>query len=356
MNPEYIDILKDIISIYSPSRNERDVADYLENRLHNLGCKPIRIGNNILCSPDNYDVQKPTVMLNSHIDTVKINDSWTKKPCNPEIEDGRIYGLGSNDAGASVVSLINVYADYRQFYNNFNLILALSCEEEVGGEGGIRLLLEELKKLNYNIDMAIVGEPTSMKPAIAERGLVVLDCECYGESGHAARNEGVNALYKAIDVITKLRNFKFKKESEILGQVKLTVTMIEAGSQHNVIPALCRFVVDIRNTDAYSNEDVVDILQNEFKDCIISPRSTRVRASVLNRKHPLSIAANNVFGKGFVSPTTSDCSLMYDIPALKIGPGESSRSHKADEFIYINEMSDAVGKYTNLLKELNNII
>lgn len=351
-----IDILKDIISIYSPSRNEADVSDYLENLLRELNCNPVRIGNNILCEPQKYDSQLPTVMLNSHIDTVNQTAGWTKNPCNPLVENGRLYGLGANDAGAAVVSLISVYANYRQSFRNFNLILALSCEEEVGGEGGMRLLLDKIKDKGYDVDMAIVGEPTSMKPAIAERGLVVLDCECTGISGHAARNEGVNAIYKAIEVITKLKEFRFEKESEILGLVKLTITIIEAGTQHNVIPALCKFVVDIRNTDAYSNEEIVRILQDEFKQCKITPRSTRVRASVLNKMHPLSIAAESVFGDGFISPTTSDCSLLKGLPALKIGPGNSSRSHKADEFVYVNEITDGIEGYLKLLKELDRIL
>lgn len=236
------------------------------------------------------------------------------------------------------------------------MILGISCEEEVGGENGVRLLLPEIKKLGINVDMAIVGEPTSMRPAIAERGLVVLDCEAKGIAGHAARNEGVNAIYNAIDAISRLTSFNFPVESNVLGPIKLSVTMIEAGTQHNVIPASCKFVVDVRTTDAYSNIETVQILKKLLSDCEVKERSTRVQASVLSDNNPLALASKQVFGDGFVSPTTSDMSLMHNIPSLKLGPGESSRSHKSDEFIYINEIETAVPKYVELLEVLDKIL
>lgn len=350
------EILKGMISRYSPSRNEDEVADYLETVLNKFECHPIRFGNNLLCVPKHYNPKLPTLLLNSHIDTVKKVNGWTKSPCEPIEEDGRIYGLGSNDAGASVVSLIDLYINHSFNYHNFNTILGLSCEEEVGGENGIRKLLPEIKKAGINIDMALIGEPTSMQPAIAERGLLVLDCEAKGISGHAARNEGENAIYKAIDQITKLLNYRFPKESEVLGPIKVSVTMIEAGTQHNVIPESCKFVVDVRTTDAYSNAETLTLLKNVLNNCEVKERSTRVHASVLNQNNPLARASSEVFGEGFVSPTTSDMSLMHGIPCLKLGPGESSRSHKADEFIFIKEIEEAIPKYVKLLSTLNNIL
>lgn len=351
-----VEILKNIIRLYSPSRNEGEVADYIESVLDDSECLTKRFGNNILCYFNSYTTTRPTLLLNSHIDTVRPSEGWTVDPCFPFEKDGQLFGLGANDAGASVVSLIDLFVNHGSRFNNFNIILGLSCEEEVGGENGIRLLIPEITKLGMSIDMAIVGEPTSMRPAIAERGLVVLDCVAKGIAGHAARNEGINAIYNAIDAINRLKSFKFPLESNILGPIKLSVTMIEAGSQHNVIPASCKFVVDVRTTDAYSNIETVHILKKLLSDCEVKERSTRVQASVLNSTNPLALASKQLFGDGFVSPTTSDMSLMHNIPSLKLGPGESSRSHKADEFIYISEIKTAVPKYVELLEVLDKIL
>ncbi len=356
MNITPIEILKGLISRYSPSRNEGDAADYLESILSRTRCTVNRFGNNLFCFFPDYINTRPTLFLNSHIDTVKPADGWTIDPCTPTVMDGKLFGLGSNDAGASVVSIIDLFLNYSRNFVNFNTVLGLSCEEEVGGEKGIRLLLPEINSHGFKIDMALVGEPTSMRPAIAERGLVVLDCESKGVAGHAARNEGVNAIYNAIDAINRLRTFCFPKVSDVLGPIKISVTMIESGTQHNVIPASCKFVADVRTTDAYSNIQTVNILRNLLNDCIVTERSTRVQASVLDGNEPLYKASEAVFGAGFVSPTTSDMSLMYNIPSLKLGPGDSARSHKADEYVFISEIENAISEYVKLLTALDKIL
>ncbi len=347
-------LLCSMIGIPSLSRDEKAVADMIEQFLagENAG-RIYRFANNIAAIPENYDPAKPTLLLNSHIDTVKPAPSYTIDPFVPLRTEGKIMGLGSNDAGASVVSLITAFLALRNETLPFNIILALSAEEEVGGENGMRLLLPSLKEKGIKIDMAIVGEPTGMQPAVAERGLVVLDCVTHGVTGHAARNEGVNALYLAIEDISRLREFSFPKESAVLGKIKVSVTQISAGRQHNVVPDECRWVVDVRTTDAYSNEETAAMLAGAMSGKTEAhPRSTRVRASVISEDHPLVIAAKSMGLEPFVSPTTSDMSLMWDFPSLKIGPGESSRSHSADEFIFESEITEAIDTYINLIKKL----
>ena len=345
-----VGLLAELIATPSVSRDEAGTADLLFSYLESHGARPQRLHNNVWAVADGYDPARPTLLLNSHHDTVRPAPAYTRDPFTPTIEDGRIYGLGSNDAGASLVALTEIFLLFRNDSSlPFNLILALSAEEECSGERGVRALLPELAK-SYRIDMAIVGEPTSMQAATAERGLVVLDCTARGRSGHAARNEGVNALYAAMDDIAVLRGFRFGRESEVLGPIGIAVTQIEAGTQHNVVPDTCRFVVDIRTTDAYTNEQTVEILQSAIRSEAV-PRSTRIRASVIAESHPLVRAAVSAGCRTFVSPTTSDRTLM-PFPALKIGPGESARSHTADEFVCIDEIADGIETYTKIVKNL----
>ena len=343
-------LLAELIATPSLSRDEAGTADLLYGYLAEHGARPQRLHNNVWAVAEGYDPARPTLLLNSHHDTVRPAAGYTRDPFTPSVENGRIYGLGSNDAGASLVCLTEIFLLFCDNSNlPFNLILALSAEEECSGERGIRALLPELAK-SYRIDMAVVGEPTSMQAATAERGLVVLDCTARGRSGHAARNEGVNALYAALDDISVLRGFRFERESAALGPIGVAVTQIEAGTQHNVVPDTCRFVVDIRTTDAYTNEQTVEILQSAIRSDAV-PRSTRIRASVIAESHPLVRSAVAAGCRTFVSPTASDRTLM-PFPALKIGPGESSRSHTADEFVGVEEIAQGLATYDKILKNL----
>lgn len=294
-------------------------------------------------------------MLNSHHDTVRPAASYTRDPFDPVITpDGCLYGLGSNDAGASVVSLARVFLDLHDRQLPFNLLLALTAEEEVGGENGMRAFLPMLAGEGIAINAATVGEPTGMQPAVAERGLLVLDAVTRGVAGHAARGEGINAIYRAMTDIDRLRSFSPPIVSATLGPIGVNVTQINAGHAHNAIPDECRWVADIRTTDAYTNEQTASMLQALVSPhTTLTPRSTRVRASVIPTAHPLVQGAVRLGGTPFVSPTTSDMSLMYDFPSLKIGPGESSRSHAADEYILLSEIDNAVESYTNLLTTLS---
>lgn len=347
-----IELLKSMIAIPSPSRGEEGTAILIFDRLKESGASPRRFRNNVWAVSEGFNPSRPTLMLNSHHDTVKPAASYTRDPYAPTIEGDRLYGLGSNDAGASAVALIETFLTLRAAPLPFNLLLALTAEEEVGGENGMRAFLPRLAEEGVGIDCAIVGEPTGMQAAVAERGLVVLDCLTPGITGHAARGEGVNAIYRAIADIEALRAFRFPRESAILGPVGLNVTQINAGWQHNAIPDECRWVVDIRTTDAYTNEETVDLLRAAVGHSTLTPRSTRVRASVISESHPLVQSALALGRKTFVSPTTSDMSLMYDFPSLKIGPGESSRSHSADEFVLMSEIREAIATYRRLIEGL----
>lgn len=348
---EALQLLKQLIATPSVSREETATADLLFAWLQSRGASPERIHNCVWAFANDYNPELPTLMLNSHHDTVKPAPSWTRQPFTPTIEGDRLYGLGANDAGASVVSLATAFVSFLNRPLPFNLLLALTAEEEVMGEHGMRAFLPEMQRLGITIDMAIVGEPTSLQPAVAERGLIVLDCIAHGKSGHAARNEGVNALYIAVDDINLLRNYTFERQSPTLGPIKISVTQIEAGRQHNVVPDECRFVVDVRTTDAYTNEQTAEILNSLIKSDA-KPRSTRVRASVIADNHPLVEAAKSLGLKPFISPTTSDMALML-FPSLKIGPGESARSHSADEYITLPEIADGINLYTKLITKLN---
>lgn len=342
-----IELLKQLIATPSHTRDEGATADLLASFLEREGVTVERIHNNLIARSEHFDPTRDTLLLNSHHDTVRPAASYTRDPYAPTIDDGRLYGLGANDAGASLVALVELFLTLRTAPLPFNLMLLLSAEEECGGEKGIRAVMP---LYGEQITMAIVGEPTSMQAAVAERGLVVLDCVAKGISGHAARGEGVNALYIALDDIARLRDFRFERESEVLGPIHLTTTIISAGTQHNVVPDECRFVVDIRTTDAYTNEETVEVLRKALQS-ELTPRSTRIRASVIAEEHPLVQAALKAGAATFVSPTTSDRTLM-PFPALKIGPGDSSRSHTADEFVLLREIEQGLQTYLTIIDNL----
>ena len=337
-----VELLKRLISIPSVSRDETAAADVFEQQVSAWGLPARRIGNNILIQEE-LNPHQPTLLLCAHIDTVKPVSTWTRDPFTPLVEDGRLYGLGANDCGGGVVSLLAVYRLLRGLSLKYNLVYLASCEEEVSGEGGFRLALPELPP----IDVAIVGEPTGMQPAIAEKGLMVIDGTAYGKSGHAARNEGVNAIYEALDDLVWLRDYRFKKESPLLGPTKMTVTVLNSGTQHNVIPDECHFVIDVRTNEYYQNEFLFAFLQKHVKS-ELKARSFRLSSSHIPMEHPLVQRCVEMGMTPFGSPTLSDQALMPFL-SLKLGPGESSRSHTADEFICLSEIENAIQTYVQLL-------
>lgn len=343
---EALTLLNSLISIPSISREEDKAADFLQTYIEESGIMTGRSGNNIWCISPMFDLEKPTILLNSHIDTVKPVNGWRKHPFTAKIENGKLYGLGSNDAGASLVSLFQVYRHLSATEQAYNLIYLTSCEEEVSGKNGIESVIPQLPP----IALGIVGEPTEMHPAIAEKGLMVLDIFARGKAGHAARNEGENAIYKAMDDIQWFRTHRFPKESALLGPVKMSVTQINAGTQHNVIPDLCNFVVDIRSNECYSNEElyqeICSQIQSEAK-----ARSFRLNSSHIETEHPFVKRAMELGRIPFGSPTLSDQALMK-FPSVKIGPGKSSRSHTADEYIMISEIEEAINLYIQILDKL----
>ena len=344
---ESIGLLKKLIATPSFSREESQTAQIIELFLKQHGIRTYCKLNNIWAYNKHYDASKPTILLNSHHDTVKPNSGYTRDPFSPDIEDGKLFGLGSNDAGGCLVSLI---ATFLYFYDKenlkYNFCLAATAEEEISGNNGLELVIPDLGPLEF----AIVGEPTLMNLAIAERGLMVLDCTSHGKAGHAAREEGENAIYKALKDIEWFRNYKFPKVSEVFGPLKMSVTIINAGSQHNVVPAKCEFTVDVRVTDAYRNEEVLDIIR-ENVECDVKPRSIRLKPSSIDKQHPI-VQAGLALGRiTYGSPTTSDQALL-DIPSLKLGPGESGRSHMADEFIYVNEIKEGTDLYIQILSKI----
>ncbi|WP_101688804.1 M20 family metallo-hydrolase [Dysgonomonas massiliensis] len=341
-----VDLLKAMIQIPSFSREEDAVATMLESYIRKNGHSPHRKGNNVwILSPDFSD-SKPTIILNSHIDTVKPVSAWTRNPFEAIEEDGKLYGLGSNDAGASLVSLLHAFFLLTEKPQHYNLVFLASCEEEVSGKGGVEFALPELPKPAFGI----VGEPTGMHPAIAEKGLMVLDCIAHGKSGHAARNEGENAIYKAMRDIEWFRTFQFPKESKTLGPIKMSVTMINSGTQHNVVPDRCEFVVDIRSTDTYSNQELFEIIDNHTES-EIKARSFRLNSSGISLDNPFVQRAITIGKEPYGSPTLSDQALM-NFPTVKIGPGESARSHTADEYIELDEIREAIELYYKLLDNL----
>ena len=338
-----VELLKKLIATPSVSRNEKDAADIMEQTIRSYGFEPQREANNIWIIDPHYDESRPTLLLNAHIDTVKPVASWTRDPFSPDVEDGVLYGLGSNDCGGGLCSLLQIFRMLIQKPQHYNLIYLASAEEEVSGKDGITRALPLLP----HIDLAIVGEPTGMNPAVAEKGLMVLDVIAHGKSGHAARNEGVNAIYEALDDMRWIRDYKFEKVSEFLGPTKMTLTVVNAGTQHNVIPDKCTMLVDIRTNEFYDNEEVFEFIRQHLKS-EVKAHSFRLKSSRIDPKHPLIKKCVAMGMKPFGSPTLSDQALMH-FPSFKLGPGESSRSHSANEFIRISEIRDAIAKYTELL-------
>lgn len=341
-----LNLLKRLIETPSFSREEDKTADLIQEFLHEHRIPTERQGNNVWSCNRYYGAARQTILLNSHHDTVKPNQDWTLNPFEPLIQDGKLYGLGSNDAGGALVSLI---ATFVHFYERedlpFNIVLATTAEEEIIGKDGVESILPKLGRL----DVAIVGEPTELAIAIAEKGLVVLDCTAHGKSGHAARTVGVNAISEAMKDIAWFHSYQFPKESEFLGPVKMTVTMIQAGTQHNMVPDQCTFVVDIRTTDAYTNEEVVEIVRQHV-GCNVQPRSTRLRPSQIDIQHPIVQAGKTLGMTTFASPTMSDQTVI-PVHSIKLGPGRSERSHTADEFIYLHEIEEGIATYIQLLEQ-----
>ncbi len=340
-------LLKEMISIPSLSREEKDVADMMADFLTSKNLRPERKGNNLWVRSKNFSSDKPTILLNSHLDTVKPSSAWTFNPFEPAENQDCIFGLGSNDAGASVVSLLAAFRRLNEIPQSYNLIFSATAEEEVSGDEGIASVLDELGV----IDLGIVGEPTQMQMAVAEKGLMVLDGEVTGRSGHAAREEGVNAIYEAMPVIDWFRTYVFPEQSEFLGPVKMTVTGIQAGSQHNVVPDVCKFMVDVRVNEFYRNEDLFDLIQGQVH-CQLRARSFRLNSSSISVKHPLVKRGEQMQLQKYGSPTTSDQARM-PFTTIKIGPGDSARSHTADEFICKTEIVNGIDIYFNLLDGLN---
>lgn len=340
-----IDLLKNMIRIPSFSRDEGAVADFLERWMLTEGFEARRLGNNLWMESGPAD-GRPTILLNAHIDTVKPASGYTRDPFTPEIEDGCLYGLGSNDDGGSLVALLETYSRLIQKEQPYRLIFSATAEEEVSGKGGLDLILPELGR----IDFGVMGEPTGMRMAVAERGLMVLDCTAYGKSGHAARNEGVNAIYKAIEDIQWFKSHSFDRVSDFLGAVKMSVTQINAGTQHNVVPDKCTFVVDVRPNGMYTNPELLELIKSSVS-CEVKERSTRIGSSHLPMDHPAVLRGLSLGLEPFGSPTTSNQALCH-FPTLKIGPGDSARSHSADEYIRLDEIADGIETYVALLDGL----
>lgn len=341
-----VDLLKEMISTPSFSREEHNVAEVITACMRKMGFEPKRKGNNLWLQSPGFDNAKPTILLNSHMDTVRPVSGWVRDPFAPDVEDDILYGLGSNDAGASLVSLLHAFFMLTSKKQDYNLIFLASCEEEVSGNGGAEAAVPELPEITFGI----VGEPTGMNPAIAEKGLLVLDCTAYGKAGHAARNEGDNAIYKAMQDIEWFRTFQFPKISDLLGPVKMTVSMINAGTQHNVVPDKCDFVVDVRSNELYSNEKLFQLI-DQHTDCEVKPRSFRLNSSQIALENPFVQRAIMISKVPYGSPTLSDQTFM-PFPTLKMGPGDSARSHTADEYICLSEIREAIELYVKLLDGL----
>ena len=347
---EAVQLLEMLITKPSISRDEAQAADVLQAQMEAWGLKPRRFGNNI-AAWESIDESKPTLLLNAHIDTVKPVSTWMRDPFKPTLEGDRLYGLGANDCGGGLVSLLQVYRFFKEKGASvkeqdvpYNIVFLASAEEEVSGQHGIVMALPELP----HIDVAIVGEPTGMQPAVAEKGLMVIDGTSHGRSGHAARNEGVNAINEALDDLLWLRDYQFERVSPLLGPVKMSVTVINSGTQHNVIPDRCDFIIDVRTNECYSNEEVLNIIKEHTRSDI-KARSTRLSSSHIPMSHPLVERCIALGMTPFGSPTLSDQALM-PFPSLKLGPGQSARSHSADEYICVSEIAQAIETYVLLVK------
>lgn len=345
---EAIALLKALIAIPRVSRQETEAADLLCHQMEQWGLTPSRDSNNVWAVARGYNAQRPTLLLNAHIDTVKPVSTWTRQPNQPVVEGDRLYGLGANDCGGGLVTLLQIFRMLNQedaaARRNHNTIFLATAEEEVSGKDGVGRVLPLLPPISG----AIVGEPTGMQPAVAEKGLMVIDGYAHGISGHAARNEGVNAIYEALDDLCLLRSYQFEKVSPLLGPNKLTVTQVESGTQHNVVPDLLHFVLDVRTNEYYRNEDVLAELQGQMKKCELKARSYRLRSSSIPMDHPLVQRCLALGLTPYGSPTLSDKAQM-PFPSLKLGPGQSARSHSADEFILLSEIEQALHLYKALL-------
>lgn len=344
-------LLSEMVAIPSESFHEARRADFLCSFLKDEGLDHTRYGNNIVLRQPADDPSKPMLMLNAHIDTVAAASGYNFDPINPPADKDRILGLGSNDDGASVVCMLFtfIYAIRERLDLPVNLMLALSCEEERSGENGMRMLRRIVER---DADFAIVGEPTGMKAAIAEKGLLVVDAVCEGVSAHCAHAAlGVNAIYKAVNAINALKDLEFGRISPSMGHTRLNVTQIDAGTAHNVIPDSCSFVIDIRTTDSYTNEEVMELLAEAAPQCILKARNLLNHASATPQGHPLLKTAEKLGVETYVSPTTSDW-MRLSIPAVKMGPGDSNRSHKADEFVYRDEIADGLKKYIEFISNI----
>lgn len=340
-----ITLLKRLIATPSVSRDEEKAADIMMEEIGNYGFSPIRDGNNIWITDPKMRDDRPTLLLNAHIDTVKPVASWTRDPFSPDIEGDTLYGLGSNDCGGGLVSLLQAFRFLVTKPRLYNLVYLASCEEEVSGINGIRRVIDKLP----HIDVAIVGEPTGMEPAVAEKGLMVIDMTAHGKSGHAARGEGINAIYEALDDMLWVRDYKFDRVSDFLGPTVMNLTVVNSGTQHNVIPDECRMVIDVRSNENYDNEEIFHFIDEHTKsDC--KARSFHLRSSHIPLDHPLVKQLIAMGKHPFGSPTLSDQALM-PWQSLKLGPGQSSRSHSADEYIRISEIEDAIGTYIRLIEE-----
>ena len=338
-----VSLLKQLIATPSISRDEEKAADIMQKAMQDYGFSPIREGNNLWIIDTDMQESRPTLLLNAHIDTVKPVASWTRDPFSPDIEEGTLYGLGSNDCGGGLVSLLQVFRYMQDKPRNYNLVYLASAEEEVSGINGIRRVIDLLP----HIDAAIVGEPTGMQPAVAEKGLMVIDMTAHGKSGHAARGEGINAIYEALDDMRWIRDYKFEKVSNFLGPTVMNLTVVNSGTQHNVIPDECKMIVDVRSNEHYDNEELFHFIDKNTKsDC--KARSYHLRSSHISLEHPLIQKLITMGKQPFGSPTLSDQALM-PWESFKLGPGQSSRSHSANEYILTSEIEDAIQTYVTLL-------
>lgn len=341
-----VELLRQLIATPSVSREEEAATDILESWMSAAGLNPHREKNNLWAVAPDYDSQRPTILLNAHIDTVRPVATWTRNPHNATIEGDTLYGLGSNDCGGGLVSLLQAFLHLRTLPQHYNLIYLASAEEEISGANGITHVLPLLPP----VTLAVVGEPTSMQPAVAEKGLMVIDMTSHGKSGHAARGEGVNAIYAMLDDLMWIRDYRFEKVSDLLGPTLMSVTVLNAGTQHNVVPDVCRAIIDVRTNELYRNEEAFEIIRSHVSSDV-KARSFRLHSSSIALDHPLVRRCTAMGMRPFGSPTLSDQAHM-PFTSLKLGPGDSSRSHTADEFILISEISDAIEKYVTLLDGL----